>query len=52
MKQVFLTAVLCVPMILAGCEDQNTYPISGEECGPDDAVKTLDTGDCAPPVAY
>ncbi len=52
MKQVFLAVILGLPMILSACERQNTYPVSGEECGPDDPVKTLDEGDCKPPVAY
>lgn len=35
---------------LAACADQNEYPITGEECGPDDPVKDLDATDvdCLP----
>ncbi|PJI84298.1 hypothetical protein BC777_3840 [Yoonia maricola] len=33
-------------LILAGCATEGTYPISGEECGPDDPVLTLDAADC------
>ncbi len=34
--------------VLAGCEQQETYPISGEECSADDPVQTLDTAPCPP----
>lgn len=32
--------------ILAGCGPQETYPISGEACSPDDPVQTLDAVGC------
>ena len=39
-------------MILAGCEKgSETYPITGEQCGPEDPVKTLDAEDCYIPPA-
>lgn len=49
----YLAALLVASAaILAGCEkDSNTYPISGEQCGPDDPVKTLDAEDCYIPPA-
>ncbi|MEX0306104.1 MAG: hypothetical protein AB3N12_01850 [Ruegeria sp.] len=38
--------------ILAACEKgSDTYPISGEQCGPEDPVKTLDAEDCYIPPA-
>lgn len=36
--------ILC--LFLAGCETQDTYPISGEECSPEDPVHTLDSSGC------
>lgn len=48
MKIVTLSVALCLVLGLIGCEEQDTYPITGEECGPDDPVKTLDAADCMP----
>ena len=28
------------------CTEVETYPLSGEECGPEDAVQELDAADC------
>lgn len=41
---------LCAAAFLSGCEGPDKYPISGEDCGPDDPVKELDASiaDCAP----
>ena len=36
---------------LVGCTATDKYPVTGEECGPDDAVKTMDAGDCMIPTA-
>lgn len=47
MKPVNLMASLALVLSLAACEDDNKYPISGEDCGPDDPVQTLDASDCA-----
>lgn len=35
---------------LAGCTDPEQYPISGQECSPDDPVHDLSASDCIPPV--
>ncbi len=36
---------------LAACDKTHeTYPISGEQCGPEDPVKTLDAADCNVPL--
>ncbi|WP_299408918.1 hypothetical protein [uncultured Roseobacter sp.] len=41
----FLTASLA----LLGCTEPETYPITGEECGPNDPVLELDAADCGTP---
>lgn len=46
MRPVCLTVALCLAFMLAGCENEGKYPISGEECGPDDPVQSLDASDC------
>lgn len=51
MKRVFVTwmALTALVALLSACAPAaGTYPISGEECGPDDPVKTLDASDCIP----
>lgn len=47
-----IIAVLMVPAFLAGCENGDTYPISGEECAPGDPVQDMDAAelDCVPPA--
>ena len=47
-----LIAVLMIPLVLAGCENGNTYPVSGEECAPGDPVQDMDAAemDCVPPA--
>jgi len=42
MKFVPLFAIL----LLAACAEEGRYPVSGEECGPDDPVLSLDASDC------
>jgi hypothetical protein len=41
-----LVAPLISLIFLVACTDTKHYPISGEECGPDDPVKSLDPSDC------
>lgn len=41
---------LIAVLLLQGCETQGQYPVSGEQCGPEDPVKELDAGDCMPPA--
>ncbi len=36
--------------LLGACATADTYPLSGEQCGPTDPVKNLDANDCMPPV--
>lgn len=47
-----LALVLFATLILSACEDPSRYPVSGEECGPDDPVKTIDgtMTSCVPAV--
>jgi hypothetical protein len=45
MKRLLQSALVLVVLGLSGCAD-NTYPVSGETCGPADPVKTLDANDC------
>ncbi len=48
-----IAAVLLVlATVLSGCEKSaDTYPVTGEQCGPEDPVKTLDAEDCYVPAA-
>lgn len=48
MQRIFMVALAVMALGLAGCVD-GKYPISGETCGPDDPVKTLDASDCTIP---
>jgi hypothetical protein len=47
MKCANLAASAVLVFFLAACEDEAKYPVTGEECGPDDPVRTLDASDCA-----
>jgi hypothetical protein len=49
MKRTFLIALIGT-LALAGCLQEERYPISNQECGPDDPVKELTVPDCAPSV--
>ncbi|WP_171126407.1 MULTISPECIES: hypothetical protein [unclassified Ruegeria] len=43
-----LSALLMAATVFLGaCEKEaDTYPATGDQCGPDDPVKTLDASDC------
>lgn len=44
--------VLSIPVLLvSGCSDTSHYPVSGEECGPDDPVMDLTASDLVMPCA-
>ncbi|MEX0320333.1 MULTISPECIES: hypothetical protein [unclassified Ruegeria] len=43
LSMLALTAFLT---LLAACTEPETYPVSGEECGPTDPVQELDASDC------
>ena len=45
MKYLTLLALVLV----VSCAEEGKYPISGEACGPDDPVLTLDAADCTVP---
>ncbi|WP_170376001.1 MULTISPECIES: hypothetical protein [Ruegeria] len=50
--KTLITLMLASSLVLAACEKEpETYPITGEECGPEDPVKTLDAEDCFIPPA-
>lgn len=39
--------MMAAAVLLSACEKEaDTYPVSGDECGPNDPVKTLDASDC------
>ncbi|UWQ23353.1 hypothetical protein K3553_10060 [Leisingera aquaemixtae] len=44
-RLIFL-ALINLPLLLAACTEPGAYPVSGEECGPDDPVLELDAADC------
>lgn len=46
MKFIPLLAIL----VLANCAPEGRYPLSGEECGPNDPVLSLDAADCTVPT--
>lgn len=45
MKFIPLFALL----FIASCADEGRYPLSGQECGRDDPVLSLDAADCTVP---
>lgn len=46
-----LTFAICLALLAAGgCTDPDHYPVSGQECSPQDPVLELDANDCTPPV--
>ncbi|MFA3915361.1 hypothetical protein [Ruegeria hyattellae] len=46
-----LFAAVATLALLGACTKENTYPVTGEQCGPEDPVKTLDAADCYVPPA-
>ncbi|MGJ8623075.1 MAG: hypothetical protein ACSHW1_09870 [Yoonia sp.] len=42
--------LLISAFVIAACAQADRYPISGEECGPNDPVLTLDAADCTIPA--
>ncbi|WP_169730805.1 MULTISPECIES: hypothetical protein [Leisingera] len=43
-------SLVSLQLLLAACTAPDTYPISGEECGPSDPVQDLDASDCLTPL--
>ena len=48
MKILTWTVGIIAMFGLAACAEPGHYPVSDEECGPNDPVLTLDASDCAP----
>ena len=48
MTKLTYIVILVAFTALAGCTDDKHYPVSGEECGPADPVKEIETLDCVP----
>lgn len=38
--------VATLGMMLTACDDTTRYPVTAEQCGPDDPVLRLDAADC------
>lgn len=37
---------------LAGCTDTDHYPVSGQDCGPNDPVRDMDATNCVPSTLW
>lgn len=48
MKFVQSLFMISLVLLISGCIREDRYPITGEECGPDDPVRGLDASDCIP----
>ena len=47
LNKPIVTLIIAAAAVLSACEKSaDTYPVSGEQCGPEDPVKTLDAADC------
>ncbi|WP_425081768.1 hypothetical protein [Ruegeria arenilitoris] len=47
LNKPIVALMMAAAVLLSACEkDSETYPVSGEQCGPEDPVKTLDAADC------
>ena len=46
MKTLTQITLVALALAVAGCTDPAHYPVSGEECGPNDPVRDLDANDC------
>lgn len=50
MNKSLAALMMMFAVLLTACENNGeTYPVTGEECGPDDPVKKLDAADCLVP---
>ncbi|MDU8911614.1 hypothetical protein [Aestuariicoccus sp. MJ-SS9] len=50
MKPAALLALVLSCLALTACTGPDQYPVSGQECGPNDPVKELDAPDCPPAI--
>ena len=48
MNKLSILALLVAALGLAACAEQESYPVSGEECAPSDPVLDLDVPPCPP----
>ncbi len=46
MKRFAQLTLLTMTLAIIGCSTPDHYPISGQECGPNDPVKDLSAADC------
>ncbi len=47
LNKSIVALIIAAAAVLSACEkSSDTYPVSGEQCGPEDPVKTLDAADC------
>lgn len=44
------TILFLAGLSLGACSTSETYPVSGDQCGPNDPVKELDANDCLVPI--
>ena len=52
MNKSLIALIMVCGVLLTACENNGeTYPVSGEQCGPEDPVKKLDAADCIVPPA-
>ena len=42
----WMTALAAIMVLLMGCTEPGTYPITGEPCDETDSVHSLDSVDC------
>ncbi|PRY81513.1 hypothetical protein [Marivita geojedonensis] len=47
MKHIAYSALLALIFAITGCTETGTYPVSEEECGPNDPVLDMDASDCS-----
>lgn len=50
MKRLVQIVLISATVAISGCAEQGYYPVSGEECKPNDAVKDLSAADCVVPT--
>lgn len=51
MNRVSTILILAVALGLSACAEAGRYPVSSDQCGPTDPVKTLDAADCKVPAS-
>ena len=50
MKPSLILLVLLAAFGLAACVEPETYPLTGEECGPDDPIQEMTGDGCVSPT--